>query len=85
MVITACYLGELTDKYWINTEFEDRYLTTATPSSSQGDQSKLGGPEESLFECPPGVGREERPPIAVVVQAQEQVLPSNNLCFNICV
>ena len=39
----------------------------AAPSSSQGDQSKLRGPEESLFERSPGVGREERPPIAVVV------------------
>ena len=47
---------------------EDWYLTIATPSSSQGDQSKLGGPEESLFERSPGVGREERPPIVVVVQ-----------------
>jgi len=63
-------MGELTDKFWINTEFEDWYLTIAAPSSSQGDQSKLGGPEESLFERSPGVGREERPPIAVVVQAQ---------------
>ena len=39
----------------------------AAPSSSQGDQSKLGGPEESLFERSPGVGREEWPPIAAVV------------------
>ena len=66
--IIACQLGELTDKFWINTEFEDWYLTIAAPSSSQGDQSKLGGPEESLFELSLGVGREERPPIAVVVQ-----------------
>ena len=44
-------------------------MIIAAPSSSQGDQSKLGGPEESLFERSPGVGREERPPIAVVVQA----------------
>ena len=36
------------------------------PSSIQGDHSKLGGPEKSLFEHSPGVGREERPPIAVV-------------------
>ena len=42
----------------------------AAPSSGQGDQSKLGGPEESLFERSPGVGREERPPIAVVVPIQ---------------
>ena len=66
--ITACQLGELTDKFWINTEFEDWYLTITAPSSSQGDQSKLGGPEDSLFEHSLGVGREERPPIAVVVQ-----------------
>ena len=46
--------------------FEDWYLTIATPSSSQGDQSKFGGPEESPFECSPGVRREEQPPIAVV-------------------
>ena len=39
------------------------------PSSSQGDQSKLGGPEKSLSECSPGIGREERPPIAVVVHS----------------
>ena len=57
----------------------------AAPSSSQGDQIKLGGPEESLFECSPGIGREEWPPIAVVVQAQDQVLLSNSLCFNNCV
>ena len=41
----------------------------AAPSSIQGDQSKLGGPEKSLFERSPGVGREERPPIAVVVHS----------------
>ena len=40
----------------------------ASPSSSQGDQSRLGGPEESLFERSPRVGREERSPIAVVDQ-----------------
>ena len=62
-------------------KFEDWYLIIAAPSSNQGDQSKLGGPEESLFERSPGVGREELPPIVVVVQAQKQVLPSNNLCF----
>ena len=44
------------------------YLIIAAPSSIQGDQSKLGGPEESLFEHSPTVGREEWPPIAVVVQ-----------------
>ena len=49
-------------------------MSTAAPSSSQGDQSKLGGPEESLFERSPGVGREERPPIAVVVTVPEQIL-----------
>ena len=38
------------------------------PSSNQGDQNKLGGPEKSLFERSPGVGWEEQPPIAVVVQ-----------------
>ena len=47
----------------------DWYLIIVAPSSIQGDQSKLGGPEESLFERSPGVGREERPPIAVVVQS----------------
>ena len=41
----------------------------ASPSSIQGDQSKLGGPEKSLFESSPGIGREERPPIAVVVHS----------------
>ena len=33
----------------------------------QGDQIELGGPEKSLFERSPGIGREERPPTAVVV------------------
>ena len=79
--VTACKLGELTAKFRIDTESEDWYLTIAAPSSSKGDQSKLGGPEESMFERSPGVGREERPPIAVVVQAPEQVLPSNSLCL----
>ena len=44
-------------------------MIIVAPSSSQGGQSKLGGPEDSLFERPSGVGREERPPIVVVVQA----------------
>ena len=44
-------------------------MIIAAPSSSEGDQSKLGGPEESLFERSPGVGREERPPIGIVIQA----------------
>ena len=48
---------------------EDWYLTTVAPSSIQGDQSKVGGPEESLFECSLGVGGEEWPPIVVVVQS----------------
>ena len=52
----------------IGIEFKDWYLIIAAPSSSQGDQSKLWGPEESLFERSPRVGREERPPITVVVQ-----------------
>ena len=38
-----------------------------------------------MFERSPGVGREERPPIAVVVQAQEQVLLFINLCVIIYV
>ena len=48
----------------------------AAPSSSQGDQSKLEGPEKSLSERSPGIGREERPPIAVVVHSIKQVLHS---------
>ena len=68
--VTAYKLRELTDKFRICTEFEYWYEIIATPSSSQGDQSKLGGPEESLFERSPRVGREEQPPIAVVLQAQ---------------
>ena len=44
-------------------------MLIAPPSSSQGDQNRLGGPEKSLFECSLGFGREERPPIAVVNQA----------------
>ena len=27
LLFTACWLGGLTDKFWINTEFEDWYLT----------------------------------------------------------
>ena len=42
-------------------------MIIAAPSSSQGDQSKLGGPEELMFERSLGIGREERPPIVVVV------------------
>ena len=38
-----------------------------------------------MFECSLGVGREERPPIAVDVQVQKHVLSSNSLCFNNCV
>ena len=68
--VTACQLRELIDKFRVCIESEDWYVIIATPSSSQGDQSKLGGPEESLFEHSPRVGREERPPIAIVVQAQ---------------
>ena len=30
--------------------------------------NRLEGPEKSLFECSPGVGREEQPPNDVVVQ-----------------
>ena len=58
-------------------------MIIAAPSSIQGDQSKLEGPEESPFERSPGVGREERPPIAIVFQVQ-QVLSLNCLCFNNC-
>ena len=58
-------------------------MITAAPSYIQGDQSKLGDPEESLFERSPGVGREEWPPIVVVVQVQ-QILSLNCLCFNNC-
>ena len=65
-------MGELTDKFWINTEFEDWYLSIVAPSSIQGYQSKLRGPEESLFEHSPRVGREERPPIAVVFQGSSR-------------
>ena len=54
-------------------ESVDWYLNIAAPSSSQGDQSKLEGPEESFFERSPGVGKEERPPIAVVVQSLSRV------------
>ena len=49
-------------------------MIIVAPSSSQGDQSKLGGPEKSLSERSPGVGREEQPPIAVVVHSLKQVL-----------
>ena len=43
-------------------------LLIAPPSSSQADQNRLEGPEKSLFERSPRVGREEWPPIAIVVQ-----------------
>ena len=82
--ITACQLGEFTDKFRIDTKFEDQYLTITAPSSSQGDQSKLGGPEESLFERSPGVGREERPPIAVVVQSSSRFCYLTVFGFNNC-
>ena len=55
-------------------------LLIAPPSSSQADQNKLGGPEKSPFERSPGVGREERPPIVVVVQFK-QVLSLISLCL----
>ena len=48
----------------------------AAPSSSQGDQSKLGGPEKSLSERSTGIGREERPPIDIVVHSIKHVLNS---------
>ena len=70
LVYYTLLAGELTDKFRIDTEFEDEYLTIVAPSSSQGDQSNLGGPKDSLFERSPGVGREERSPIAVVVLDQ---------------
>ena len=47
-------------------------LLIAPPSSSQADQNKIGGPEKSLFERSLGVGREERPPIAVVIQLKNR-------------
>ena len=65
-------MGELTDKFRIGTKSEEWYLIFAAPSSSQGDQSKLGGPDESLFEHSPGIGSEERPPITVVVQSSSR-------------
>ena len=55
-------------------------LSFATPTSNQGDQSKLGGPEKSLFECSPGVRREEWLPIVVVIQLKRQVPLSFNFC-----
>ena len=53
-------------------------MLIAPPSFSQADQNRLGGPEKSLFERSPGVGREERPPIVVVAQLKRQV----SLSFN---
>ena len=40
----------------------------------------LGGPEETLFECSPGVGREEQPPNVVVVQLNQVLLSFILLC-----
>ena len=59
-------------------------MTIATPSSSQGDQRKLGGLEESLFESSAGIGREERPPIAVVVQSLSRFCHLSIFVFNMC-
>ena len=50
-------------------------LLIAPPSSSQADQNRLGGPKKLLFERSPGVGREERPPIAVVVHRSSRFCP----------
>ena len=36
-------------------------------------RNRLGGPKEALFERSPGVGREERPPNAVVVYPNQVV------------
>ena len=47
--------------------FSTSTLLFAPPSSSQGDQNRFEGPDKSLFERSPGVGREERPPIAIVI------------------
>ena len=60
---------KLTDKLWIKYRVGRLVSDFGAPSSIQGDQSKLGGPENSLSERSPGVGREEQPPIAVVVQS----------------
>ena len=49
---------------------------------SQGDQSKLGGPEKSLSERSPGIGREERPPIAVVVHNIKTGFSFISLCLS---
>ena len=48
--------------------------------SAKETRNKLGGPEETLFERSPGVGREERPSNVVVVQLN-QVLQS--FCFTV--
>ena len=66
-------LRKLTDNYELILSLRLLFNFPA-PSSSQGDQSKLGGPKKSLSERSPGVGREERPPIAVVVHNLKQVL-----------
>ena len=79
LFITACWLGELTDKFRINTKFEDWYLSIVSPSSIQGDQSKLGCPEESLFERSSGFGREETASHCYCCPKLKQVLSPN--CF----
>ena len=56
----------------------------AAPSSSQGDQSKLGGPDESLLERSPGIGREERHPISVVVQSLNRFCYLSDFVFSNC-
>ena len=48
--------------------------------SARDTRNRLGGLEETLFECSLGVGKEERPPNVVVVQLN-QVLQ----CFNFTV
>ena len=75
----ACQLRELTDKFRVCIESEDWSLIIAASSSSQGDQSKLGGPEESLFEHSLGVGREEMASHCCCCPKLKQVLSLNRL------
>ena len=48
--------------------------------SAKKTRNRLEGPEEALFERSPGVGREERPPNAVVVHLNEVLISIVLLC-----
>ena len=46
-------------------------------------RNRIWGPEETLFECSPGVGREEWPPNAVVVHLNQVLQYFNFSVLNV--